>query len=133
MKRVSDSLQRRIARFHLVDNTRGEPPFWSEMEVRDLDLKLEKGRLSGKVQLETVDGKRGYEADVLGIVEAKNGRITQFDIVARGDFWGAGPYTKNPPSGKFPLAVAFSLADGSEVADKIPPQASRGWIRGYLP
>ena len=40
--------------------------------------------------------------------------------------------TRNAPKGRFPFAVAFTLADGSDVADKIPPQGSRGWLEGYL-
>lgn len=33
---VPGSLLQRIARFHLVDNTRGEPPMWRESEIRKL-------------------------------------------------------------------------------------------------
>jgi hypothetical protein len=30
------------------------------------------------------------------------------------------------------LAIAFTLADGSDVADGVPPQGSRGWVQGYI-
>lgn len=47
---------------------------------------------------------------------------------ALGDFLGEGPYTSGAPEGKFPLAISFTLADGSDLADRIPPQESRGWV-----
>jgi hypothetical protein len=129
---VPKSLQNRIAKFHLVDNTRGEPPMWQDQEVRDVSMTLTGNRLSGKVHLETKNGQRGYQADLLGLLDVKDGQVVRFDVVARGDFWGDGPYTKGAPRGKFPLAVSFELADGSDVADDIPPQASRGWVAGYI-
>jgi len=126
------SLQQRIARFHLVDNTRGEPPMWKANEIRQLNMKLQDGKLTGTVHLKTDSGKRGYEAQLLGFVETKNGQVSRFDVVALGEFWGSGPFTGGAPKGRFPLAVSFSLADGSAVADQIPPQASRGWVQGYI-
>lgn len=130
--RLLESLQKRIARFHLVDNTRGEPPMWKESEIRKLDLRLENGRLKGTVHLETESGDRGFEAALLGIVARQDGRVTRLDVVARGQFWGEGRYTRAAPEGKFPLAVSFTLADGRDVADRVPPQGSRGWVEGYL-
>ena len=67
-----------------------------------------------------------------GFVVCEDGRVTRFDLVASGQFRGHGRYTGNAPKGQFPLAVAFKLADGSDVADRIPPQGSRGWVAGYL-
>lgn len=126
-------VQERIARFHLVDNTRGEPPMWRREEIRKLDMKLrDDGVITGTVHLETKSGDRGYQAELLGVVETDGGAVTRFDMVARGKFWGAGRYTLKPPPGKFPLAVAFTLADGSQAADRVPPQGSRGWLPGYL-
>ena len=130
--RLLPTLKKRIARYHLVDNTRGEPPMWKADEIRSLELSLEDGRLSGTVHLETTNGKRGYKASLLGRVEKKNGRVVRFDLVARGEFWGEGTYTRGAPKGRFPLAASFTLADGSDIADGVPPQGSRGWVRGYL-
>jgi hypothetical protein len=126
------SLQVRIARFHLVDNTRGEPPMWQESEIRGLDMSLKDGKLRGTANLKTASGKRGFDAQLFGVVQSKAGKITRFDLVAKGQFWGSGTYTGGAPKGKFPLAVSFTLADGSDTADKIPPQGSRGWVRGYV-
>ena len=126
------SLQQRIARFHLVDNTRGEPPMWKREEIVDLEMTLNDGELNGVVHLETGNGNRGYDAEVKGFVEVTDGVVSRFDIVALGDFWGEGAYTGRAPEGKFPLAISFRLADGTDVADRIPPQGSRGWVDGYL-
>ncbi|MEX0819421.1 MAG: hypothetical protein WD070_07500 [Pirellulaceae bacterium] len=130
---LPDSLQRRIARFHLVDNARGEPPMWKQEEIRKLDMTLNSGQVNGDVHLETGRGDRGYDAGLKGFVEVKDDTVVRFDMVAFGECWGEGPFTRGAPQGKFPLAISFTLADGTDVADRIPPQGSRGWLRGYLP
>ena len=43
------SLTRRIVRYHFVDNTRGEPPFWRADEIVKADLTLNEGRLIGRL------------------------------------------------------------------------------------
>lgn len=129
---IPKQVQQRLVRFHLVDGTRGEPPMWNEDEIRTLDMQLDNGRLSGKVHLETKDGKRGYQAQILGYVESSGETLTRFDVVVHGDFWGEGRYTKNAPEGKFPLAISFSLADGKDIADEVVPQAWKGWHHNYL-
>ena len=126
------SLLKRIARFHLVDNTRGEPPMWRENEIKTLEGKITNGQLRATVRLQTANGERGYAAQLLGRLETKNGKVTRLDLVAHGQFHGEGPYTRNAPKGKFPLAIAFTLADGKDAADVIPPQGSRGWLPGYI-
>ena len=130
---VQESLKKRLARFHLVDNTRGEPPMWKASEIRKLDVSLKNGQLRGTVQLQTASGDRGYEAQLLGVVASKGGRVTRFDVVVKGVFWGEGTYTRGAPKGRFPFAVAFTLASGTDdVADRVPPQGSRGWLDGYI-
>ena len=129
---IPRSLKHRIARFHLVDNTRGEPPMWRPEDVREINLRLTGTAVTGNVKLISRDGSRSYNADLRGIVEVADGQVTRFDMVANGRFRGEGRYTRDSPKGEFPLAVAFSLADGTETADGIPPQGSRGWIDGYL-
>ena len=126
------SLQKRIARFHLVDNTRGEPPMWRDKEIRQLKMTVRGNRIEGQVLLRTDSGDRGYQAELFGELEVKAGKVVRLDLLVRGDFWGDGPYTRNAPKGRFPLAVSFTLADGTDVADRIPPQGSRGWLPGYL-
>lgn len=130
--RVPESLFRRIARFHLIDNTRGQPPTWALPEIRKLNLRLVGKNLTGEVHLETKDQSRGYIANFKGAVIFKNGKLTKFDLVADGNFWGTGRYTLEPPQGKFPLVVAFRLPEHPDKTDSIPPSGSRGWVEGYL-
>ena len=133
----------RIARFHLVDNTRGEPPHWTRDEVRKLTLRampVSRGRrspyrthlhLTGEFHLETKDGKRGYLGEFRGSlrITARTGE-SEFKLVAIGQHWGEGRYTGNARPGKNPLAVGFTLADPRRPEDRVPPQGSR-WEQGY--
>lgn len=129
--RWPESLTTRIVRYHLVDNTRGEPPMWGRGEIARAEISLKKGRMEGEIHVETKDGERGYKAKLLGFVQTKNGKVTRFDLVARGDYHGAGKYTSNDmPKGTFTLAVAFRIA-GKGEASKVPPQGARD-LRGYL-
>ena len=129
---VAKSLTTRMARFHLVDNTRGEPPMWRAEDIRKSSLALKDGKLTGTVELKTGRGERAFKAELLGFVEVTKGRVTRFDVVAKGVFRGEGRYTRGAPKGEFPLAISFQLADGSDVADVLPPQGSRGWLDGYI-
>jgi hypothetical protein len=118
---IPESLKRRIARCHLDDSTVGGFPGWNLRELKRVEITLTEGRLSGSVLLETPDRKRGYDAEVFGFVEANEGKVTRFDVVVKGQFWGDTPETRGAPNGKHPLAIAFSLASGMEETDKIPP------------
>lgn len=100
------SLLKRIARFHLIDNTRGEPPMWKGNEIKKL-----KGTLQGKngnsqlratVHLQSADNKRAFEAELFGHIETRNGKVTRLDLVAKGNFRGEGRYTRNAPKGTVP-------------------------------
>jgi hypothetical protein len=135
----------RIARFHLLDNTRGEPPMWRHEDIRKSEMALvaEKAdrdnvllRLEGSVLLATnadlAKADRGYEARLLGYVAHDGKNITRFDLVAVGDHWGEGTYTRNARPGRQPLGVAFELARGDRPSDKVPPQAARE-IGAYVP
>src|SRR5262249_29372468 len=54
-----------------------------------LELSLRQGRLSGLWHCKgTTQDKStcGYEADVLGFIDSKDGKVTRFDVVARGPF-----------------------------------------------
>ena len=129
---LPESLVQRIAKYHLVDNTRGEPPMWNAKEIRNHDLRLKNGQLTGTIELRTGSNDRAFKAAVFGRIESKNGKVTRFDLVFKGLFRGEGRYTRNAPKGEFPIAMAFELADGSDPADSIPPQGSRGWLAGYI-
>ena len=108
---------------------------WS-IKPRDrlkLDFRLTGGAYPGHFAIGlAADGKRGYEAELMGKLEVRSGKIVRFDMVADGNFWGHGTYTGNAPKGRFPFAVGFRLADGTDVADRVPPKGSRGWVQGYI-
>jgi hypothetical protein len=122
---LPETLRNRIVRYHLVDNTRGTPTGWTEADIKKLELTLRRGRLEGYAHLETPRGERGYQAALLGFVQTENGKVTRFDLVAHGQHWGEGTYTPRAPKGKFPLAVAFTLADTRDPLTKLVPDAVR--------
>ncbi len=130
--RFPESAARRLARYHLVDNTRGEGPLWEQRDLVSQQITLDNGKITGHVELKTPNGERSYSADLLGYLKVSQGKIVELNMVARGDFFGEGQYTGGAPKGKFPLAVSFTLADGTDIADSIPPQGSRGWVADYL-
>jgi len=128
-------LAERLVRFHLLDNVRGEPPMWSAGHIRESDLTLRvadpaAGRLTltGTARLASNDGRRGYDARLQGELrlDRATGRWEQVDLLAWGDAWGEGPYTRGAPPGRFPLRIAFSKA-GDRPTDRVPPQGSRDY------
>jgi hypothetical protein len=136
---VPAAVRDRILRFHLVDNTRGEPPFWRRQEIRTGKMTLTVAevtpervrlKLEGTALLATrADPKqatRGFDAGLLGNIEydRKKQAITRLDAVALGEHWGQGPYTGGARPGRSPLGVTFELTRG-EAADSVPPQAAR--------
>ncbi len=131
------AIARRLARFHLLDNTRGEPRFWKRADVRDLDLKLTVAavtpehltlRLSGVASLENLREHRGYDARLGGTI--RYDRIAKvfdrFDVACVGDHWGDDSFTDSGARpGKTPLGVAFTLADATVPGNRVSPQAAR--------
>ncbi len=115
-----DSLKKRMPAL-LNDNTRGEPGRWRSSEIKQFDVTLKEGRLEGIVHFANATGDRGYKAELLGFVAAKDHLLTRFDIVVSGQYWGEGRYTRNGQKGKFPFAVTFRLSDGTEPYDTPPP------------
>ena len=137
---VPPALAMRILRFHLIDNTRGEPAMWQRSEVRssEMGLTVEQAdagrvvlRLDGRVLLATDEdvakGGRGYDAALLGYVgyDRKAGRIDRLDMVALGEHWGESHFTRGARPGRTPFGVAFELAKGDAPGDLVPPQAAR--------
>jgi hypothetical protein len=143
---LPDKIADRIFRFHLLDNTRGEPNMWSREEVRSraITLTVEESTPAGmRVRLEgsalmathadSSQAERGYDVQLLGYIhyDVANKVIDRFDVVAAGDHWGEGNYTRGARPGRTPLGVAFELASGKSPADRVPPQAARD-IGEYL-
>jgi hypothetical protein len=130
----------RLARFHLVDNTRGEPPFWEPSEVRTCTLTLrveeataERIRLAvqGDIVLATSpmlsEAQRGYQAKLQGemVYDRRAKRWERVCLTAVGLHWGEGHYTQGARPGKSWLGVAFDLADATKPMDRVPPQGAR--------
>lgn len=125
---LPQSLARRIARFHLIDITHCFPQFWEPEEIRSLKMTLQKGKIVGKVLIKSKEGERGYEADLLGYVSFdKQGNLTRFDLLVKGDYWGGKKHGSQPapPKERFPFAVAFSLAEKITNEDRIAPAGLR--------
>lgn len=137
---LPENVVRRIVRFHLIDNTRGEPPMWENRDVKEavLGATVEKAdagqvllKLEGKALLaaggDVGSAKRGFDAALLGYVRYDRGKDTvdRFDLVALGEHWGEGRFTRGARPGRTPLGVAFELADGGKPGDTVPPQAAR--------
>ena len=117
-----ETLQTRLTRFHLVDNTRCFPIFWELSEIKKTSFELENGVLRGRVELQNAAGDRGYNADIYGVIETKDGKVTKFDMVANGDHWGGkAKGSHHPPKGKFPVAIGFTLSDRADPFDEMPP------------
>ncbi len=129
---VPNSLTMRLVRYHLIDNTRGEPPFWQSKDVRVAELNLTDGQLTGRMELRSEDGTREFVAELLGFVELEGAQLTRFDLVASGHFQGEGRYTRGAPPGKYPFAVTFRLTRSSGAADLVTPGAARNDLNGYL-
>jgi hypothetical protein len=139
-------LAERILRFHLVDNTRGEPTFWRREDIRDkkLTLTMEEAtsqvvrlRLAGKALLATAanpaQAERGYEVELQGIIryDVTKQAIDRITVVAVGDHWGRGVWTPEPRLGRKPLGIVFELSPGDKPADRVPPEAARN-LDSYL-
>jgi hypothetical protein len=137
---VPAGIAERLLRFHLLDNTRGEPPFWGREEIRSQRLTLTvqevtptsiQLQLEGAVLLasgaEVARSERGFEARLRGQISYHRTRksIERFDVVVLGDHWGEGHYTRGARPGRTPLGIAFELAPGDSPADHVPPQAAR--------
>jgi hypothetical protein len=129
------TLARRIARFHLVDNVRGEPPHYRADEVRDAiltcTLTREEGEratvaLSGYFLLDASgDAKypRGFRGGLRGeaVWNRAEKRWERVDLYAEGDTFGQGRWNPGAPLGAFRLGVAFEVVpDG--FAEDVPPQ-----------
>jgi hypothetical protein len=141
---LPEKVAERVVRFHLVDNTRGEPNLWTRQQVRAKRFTLTvtsatadavELRLEGEAVMATdadLDrAERGYEARLLGNLRYAPARKTfdRFDVTAVGSHWGAGTYTAGARPGKTLLGVSFELA-GDNPGDKVPPQGIRE-IDGY--
>lgn len=157
---VDPIVAQRIFRFHLVpDITFGESNGWRREQIRggELTATVEEVsstkvrlRLAGAAKLgldfdtamaKVQEGKhscRGFEPKLLGYVDydREHQRITRFDMVALGDFYGHlyGDNRRLFRAGRTPLGVAFHLVtDKSPSADReVTPRAMRIGFERYF-
>jgi hypothetical protein len=108
------SLVRRIARFHLVDDVRGTPNMWEASEVRAAQLTAQivsptQLALSGRFDLKTARGHRGYTGRLEGTLELapSTGEWRRVRLLADGIAFGAGTFTPNQPPQPYRLLVGF--------------------------
>jgi hypothetical protein len=136
----------RLIRFHLVDNTRGEPTMWKRAEIRanEITLTVEKVsatvvrlRLEGSVILATnkdIDrSDRGYIVRLRGYLNYDGIKkiFNRFDVVAVGEHWGETKLTEGSRPGRSLLGIAFELARGDSPGSQAAPQGART-IEEYL-
>ncbi len=143
------TLAMRLARFHLWDNTRGEPDAWTEEQVKKAAFGAN-GVLAGHAtftiggtfSLAASAGKRsedgrslpeaGYEGKIEGEITFGKEGVTSFTLLATGEAWGEGTYTPGAPAGRFPLKVAFVLPAADDPTRGVPPQGVSDGLDEYL-
>lgn len=132
-QRFSDALVRRISRFHLVDNVRGEPDHWLPEQVRSAVMQFSpsvsdsgqlRGTFRGSFSMANSDGLRTLRAELEGklAIDKKTKTLISFQAFGEGKASGRSTYTPNPPAGEFPVVFAFVSAD-DEASKNVPPQA----------
>jgi hypothetical protein len=134
------AVAQRLLRFHLLDNTRGEPDSWRAEDVRRHELSWAvtsvtdaavEMQLTGSALLATdaepAKAKRGFDPALLGRLtyDRTTKAVTRLDLLAVGDHWGQSTYTSGARPGRQPLGIAFELTAATEPADRVPPQAAR--------
>ena len=137
---LPEKIAERLARFHLIDNTRGEPEFWKKGDVRKSNITLTvtvvkddaiELRLDGELLLsseaDSAKSKVGFEPKLSGslrYIPSKNAFVL-FDVVAVGDYWGHSAYTPGSRAGRTPFGVSIGLADVTKPSERIYPQGLR--------
>lgn len=141
---VPERLTRRLARYHLLDTVRGEPPDPGDgrqaraelaFEVTAVDGDEVRLRIAGASRTEEKDA--GFESKIVGRAtwNLKAKRFTAFEMVATGPRWGDMTVTgsRRDDPGPHPMGVAFRLAATREGSDRVPPiHVLRGQAAKYF-
>ena len=150
---VPEALVARIARFHLVDNVRGQTLPYRASDVKEARLETQvvavRGtrveiRMTGRTRTwvegrwhvggmrsQPVEAKRGFLANLAGraVFDKKTGRFVAFELVAAGTRTGGTRYNaRHDDLGPAPMGVALVLA-GESPAERVAPAFfwSYGW------
>lgn len=123
------SLARRIARFHIVDNTRCSPLVWNRADTRELAIDVDgtghQRQFHGHAAATTADGQREYHAVLVGDYEVRDGALVRFDLVIRATFRGDGKWSTGAPPGDYVVAIAFRIAQSAYASRVFPGSANR--------
>lgn len=130
-------MARRLARFHLVDNVRGEPNRWRYDNIRTLEIEMtrlsaSRFQFEGVYKLTNNEAHGGAEKGIAGRITGfltlnqTLSKALQFEAFAEGYAWGDHENTSGAPPGKFPLKIAFRSVD-DEISRSVPPQQSYFW------
>jgi hypothetical protein len=124
------TLAARIARFHLVDNVRGEPDMWRPGEVEQVSFKSTGVRqvgpayevsFRGDYDLHRADGRRSLNGRIEGEItlDVRTARLIRFRAYADGKAERVG---KTGDRRRFRLLIAMVEATDA-VARVVPPEA----------
>lgn len=137
---MPDAMARRLARFHLVDNVRGEPTRWRYNDIKVLELTMtrqnqEEIHFGGLFKMANKEGHSGSEKGIAGEIEGiirlnARGKLISYEAFASGLAWGDHANTNGAPTGKYPIKIAFRSVD-DDIARSVPPQQSYFWAE-YL-
>jgi hypothetical protein len=135
------SLSRRLCRFHLTDNVRGESDLWEPDHLKKSALRVAKigetetvvrVTLSGTysmlrtgVKVEGRDRKSdlGLEGTLEGVLEIDKTKGSWKDakVHATATAWGASTFTPDEPPGRFPVQIGM-IVTTDVVSRQIAPQ-----------
>lgn len=130
---IPQNVQYRLARFHLVDNVRGEPDHWTREQVKSLKMELGKRMkvgnsvsyaITGDFSMQTDNGLRGIAGKLRGRLEIDTAKkvVKEWKVYSEATAWGQSTYTPNPPAGKFSMVFAMVNVKDT-MSDVVPPQA----------
>jgi hypothetical protein len=150
---VPRTLVKRLARFHFLDNVRGQTPPFPARVIEDATLTSRVTAVDGDVVSLRLEGRtkavqtgdwsirgfedmnrpsgqeRGLEMKLLGSArfDRKHGRFVGFEIVAVGTRWGGTQYNRRENDlAPAPFGAVLSLADASR-AQRVAPAHFRGY------
>lgn len=132
----------RMARYHIIDNVRGQPDMWKGSEIKKAQLyarfvgsnqSKKCYELHGEFSQVTEDGRRGLNISIDGRFEVPMGqtRLARFRAFGSGQAWGVSRFTEGAPTGRFPLLIAMVEVD-DEIAKVVPPEAMGEWADWYV-
>jgi hypothetical protein len=152
-REVPRALVERLARFHFLDNVRGQTPPFPACAIEDATLNSRVTAVQGDVVSLRLDGRtkavqkgnwsirgfddknrpsvqeRGVEMKLLGTARfnRKQGRFVGFEVVAVGTRWGATQYNcRGDDLAPAPFGAVLSLA-GANRAERVAPEHFRDY------